>query len=122
MKERHQVAPVVALVMVVLLGAASGCSGFSRDDGLFSGRSSGDEEVTLDVDNRNFNDARLFAVWRGGPRVRIGRISGSSSGTFRIEWRTNELQIEVDFLAGRGYTSEAISVNRGDRLEFVIRP
>ena len=78
-------------------------------------------EITLEVRNDNFFDARIYAI-RGGLRQRLGFVNGNGKGTFRFLWLDGDLWIEINFVAGGRYLSQVIDVQPGDELELTILP
>lgn len=79
------------------------------------------DRVLLTVDNQNFSDATIYARWNG-ERRHLGTVTGKSRRTFELEWRSHRILIEVDFIAGGHYRSNAMDVARGDHLKFIIGP
>lgn len=80
-----------------------------------------DEDVFLTVENNDFRDATIYAYWNG-VRDRVGMVVGKTSETFRMEWRSEEIQLGIDFVGGGGYRTETLDVWSGDHLNFVILP
>ena len=76
--------------------------------------------VQLTVQNNDFKDATVYAVWDGGTRRRIGMVTGKTSATFTFDWVSHRMHIEADFVAGEGFTSDEIEVWQGDHLDLVI--
>jgi len=56
-------------------------------------------EVTVEVENRNFSDATIYAV-DGDLRVRLGRVTGKTTQTFTFRWYPEQLQMLVRFTGG----------------------
>ena len=113
--------PMTALVTALAVGAllaASGCATSEEQTGrAFDGS---DDEVLLTVENNDFADANIHVLWNG-VRTRAGMVVGKTSETFRLPWRSEWAQIEVDFVGPReDYHSERFSVDPGDHLNFVI--
>lgn len=110
------------LVLFLLLAAVltGGCAG-SYADNPFQGGSS-DDDVQVTIRNQNFNDATIWAEWRGGSRTRLGSVTGSSTRTFSTPFRGDVIRFEVDFLGGRRYMTESYPINPGDHLQVTIRP
>ena len=100
------------LLFVLLCTSLVGC-------GTFLGRRS-DQQVLLTVQNNRFEDASIYALWRGGARKRVGTVTGMTSQTFTFEWVSDEVRLEVDFVAADGYTVDPIDVDPGDHLDLVI--
>jgi hypothetical protein len=102
---------VLAGVLVVsACGAREAAWGVGSED---TGR------ILLEVQNDNFQDARIYARWNG-ERQRLGLVTGNSSDRFELRGRTGALRIEVDFVAGGAFLSEPIQVGPGDNLTFRI--
>jgi hypothetical protein len=76
--------------------------------------------VQLTVQNNDFKDATVYAVWEGSGRRRIGMVTGKTSATFTFDWVSHRMHIEADFVAGEGFTSDEIEVWEGDHLDLVI--
>ena len=76
--------------------------------------------VRLTVQNNDFKDATVYAVWDSGNRRRIGMVTGKTSATFTFDWVSHRMHIQADFVAGDGFTSDEIEVWEGDHLDLVI--
>ena len=76
--------------------------------------------VRLTVQNNDFKDATVYAVWDSGNRRRIGMVTGKTSATFTFDWVSHILSIEADFVAGEGFVSDPIEVWEGDHVDLVI--
>ena len=115
MRPLSRVSFVLALAAVV-----AGCvSGGGRSVPLF-GEPEGKLLLQIQVQNNNFNDATLHAIWNGSRR-RLGTVTGKSKATYTLEWTTsNPLQLEIDFLAGGVCTTQAITANPGETLDLII--
>ncbi len=107
--------------LALLLGAcAAGAPGTStRTDPFEAAAGRESDEVLLTVQNNDFRDASIYAVWNG-VRKRVGSVTGMTSETFRMRWQSEEIQLSIDFVGGGGYTSERVPVTQGDHLDFVI--
>ena len=107
--------------------ATAGCSAGQEEPGSPFDGSRGAEDVLLTVENNDFRDATIHVFWNG-MRTRAGMVTGKTSETFRLDWRGEFAQLEVDFIGSGGpgargdYTSERVSVYPGDHLNFVIMP
>ncbi len=110
---------VATLLLLAALGCASGSA--SRAGGLF-GAPSQSTTVRIVVQNRNFQDARLFTHRLGG-RAILGMVGAKVDREFVLDWDIPEpLYIEIDMLTGpRCFTDELI-VDPGDVLELQIAP
>ncbi|MBI2073671.1 MAG: hypothetical protein HYW06_03095 [Gemmatimonadetes bacterium] len=78
--------------------------------------------LTLHVENQNFYDATLYAVSRGGERLRLGVVGGNNQETFTFRWLLDELRVLISLLAGGSTVTESILVSRGDSLNLIIQP
>ena len=106
---------------VALLSASLllGCSRSSRPAPMFgTARDSG--SVTVTIQNNDFKDATIYANWSGSTRQRVGLAVGKTSQTFIIEWRGEVVQFDADFIAGRRFPFDPISVYEGDHLDLII--
>jgi hypothetical protein len=110
----------VALLVAVMAGACA--TGRRAPEGdPFDARGGLDEDVLLTVENNDFRDASVYALWNG-VRRRVGSVTGKTTQTFRMEWLSEFIQFHVDFLGQGEYRSEVVPVDRGDHLNFVILP
>jgi hypothetical protein len=117
---RNVLHPARFLLPGLLILVAAGCGTLAGErDSTWTVADTRDESFSIEVRNDNFNQARIFARWNGDRR-RLGEVGGNQSRTFNLDWRTQDLRLEVDFLAGGGFVSDRISVNPGDRLYFRI--
>lgn len=107
------------LVPAALAVIAAACGGRQPPDYF---QEEGDAAISLRVDNNNFNDATLW-VLADGARRRLGIVGGNTRRTFRIPWTgVRTVRVEVDLLAGGGFTTDPLSVERGEELDLVIPP
>lgn len=110
---------VLALALSGLLVAA-GCSAGREEPGSPFDGTRGSQDVLLTVENNDFYDANIHLSW-GGMRTRAGTVTGKTTETFRLTWKHEWAQIEVDFVGSNSdYRSERVSVFPGDHLNFVI--
>lgn len=108
---------VRGLALALCAAATLGCAG-RRDLGpMLGGR---DQPVKLTVQNNRFEDASIYAIWRGGPKRRVGMATGTTSTTFTFDWVSDIVQLQVDFIAADGYVVDPIEVSPGDHLDLVI--
>ena len=108
---------------VVLLSASLllGCSRSSRPVPMFGAAMPlGSRSVMVTIKNNDFKDATIYATWSGGMRHRVGLSVGKTTQTFDLEWKSDIVQFEADFMAGRKFTFGSISVYEGDHLQLVI--
>jgi hypothetical protein len=97
----------------------AGQQGSSADP--FDGPRGSEEPVLLSVENNDFRDATIIAHWNG-VRDRVGMVTGKTTETFSMRWRSELIQLEIDFVGGAGYLTESIDVWAGDHLNYVIMP
>jgi hypothetical protein len=85
-----------------------------------------DAPTTLEVQNDNFSDMRIYVV-RGTQRTRLGTANGKSKTTFMIPSSVllgiARLRFEAIPIGGRVASfSEEISVNQGEVIVIQIAP
>jgi hypothetical protein len=76
-------------------------------------------EVTLEVENQNFYDARIY-VLESGTRTRLGSVPGNSTQAFRFRARIEQAQFVVDFVGSGEFTTTPIQVSPGDRVVLTV--
>jgi hypothetical protein len=76
-------------------------------------------EITLEVENRNFNDARVYLLLFG-ERTRLGQVPAQTTRTFAFAAGPDEVRIEIAFIGGGGFVTEPMSVSPGDELVLQI--
>lgn len=107
-------------VLLLFVALQSACAMPWQDDRpVPASQDEMEETVLLDVDNRNFQDARIYLLWDGIPD-RAGMVTGKTQETLRVESRPGELQIQVDFVAGGSRLSDPIQVWDGETVEVLI--
>jgi hypothetical protein len=104
---------------IVLLATVmvAGCGSAQRERSDVEPQES--EEITLEVENYNFNDATIYAR-AAGRRQRLGTVSGNDTRTFTFRWVALEISFEIDFLSGGRSTTEILPIERGDTLELIV--
>lgn len=107
---------LVVGLLVLLITACAG-RGMDDDDPFRSRDRSG--PVILEIQNDNFNDARIYSLWNGDRR-RVGTVIGKTEERFEIPARGGDLRIQVDFLAAGGFTTEPIMAWPGETIHLVI--
>ena len=76
--------------------------------------------IRLYVENNNYNQATISAL--GNLRRRIGIVGGHRSEGFRIDWPSpDELQLEIDILAGGTYITNSVPLEPGETATLYIR-
>ena len=82
--------------------------------------SSVEDEIRVDVQNLNFNDITVWAV-RQGQRIRVGRVTGKTDETFRIDWNLAlPIYFVVDVTGGRSCRTAQVSVERNARVWVAV--
>jgi hypothetical protein len=118
MRRFNRFAVPTSFALALLLGGCASSSGTNANVDPFRGGDAADD-VLLTVENNDFRDATIHAIWNG-MRRRVGTVTGKTSATFRMEWRSEDIQLAIDYLGGGGYVSERVPVTQGDHLNFVI--
>jgi hypothetical protein len=103
----------LALLVVLVIGAAAACSSRrNRRANLYP-------PVKIHVENLNFYDATVYAVWRSDRR-RLGVVNGNGRQSFSSDWIGPDVTLEIELLAGRRYRSDTIGVSPGDDVILEI--
>lgn len=106
---------VVALMAAVAIGCAH--SGASTDE-----IPEGMDSFTLQIDNDNFNDARVQVFWNGQSQ-NLGRVRGSTTEVFELPYRTNRIRLRIEFVqGGRRMDSNPIDVLPDQLIRYRIDP
>ena len=109
-----------ALTCVALLGVAACAANRQSTDSPFDSGDGDTGRIVLEVRNLNFTDARLYA-WRDGQRINLGTVTGKQDARFPLEWRYGQqIQIEINLLAGPTCTTDRMNAEPGDILELQI--
>ncbi|HIF20630.1 MAG TPA: hypothetical protein EYQ27_01690 [Gemmatimonadetes bacterium] len=110
-----------AICTLALAVTLTSCAQQSRQlESPFNGpREEADQAVRLTVENNDFRDATIYMYWNG-MKSRVGRVTGKTSKTFTVEWRSEEAQLGANFLGRGGFRTETIGVDPGDHLNLVI--
>lgn len=106
---------ILRAAFVVALIGVTGC-GTSRStapspfDGSASRGSTAEDPIRVEIQNLNFNDITVWAV-RQGQRVRLGRVTGKTDETFRIQWNPAiPIYIVIDVTGGRSCRTAQVAV------------
>jgi hypothetical protein len=110
-----------ATLALAAIALTAGCASSGRTlDGPQPFTQAGASTVRLIVQNRNFQDARLY-YYRRGARMALGVVTGKRDAEFVIDWDFPDLmQIEMNLLAGPRCLTEEMQVDPGDILELQI--
>ena len=101
------------------LGGGGAAAGDAEDP--FSSSTSRPSQIRIEVQNLNFQDARLYALRSSGTRVSLGSVGGKTDAVFDVDWQFNmDLRIEINLLAGPRCTTRPIQVQPGDILQLQI--
>jgi hypothetical protein len=112
---------VRALIPWVLLASLSlGCHSHSKNEpspGL-------DTEVSLEVENHNWNDVVIYLL-RGGQPERLGMVTAHSTGTFVVPYRRisssgNARLSAYPIGGGSAFNSEALLVQPGQSIKWTL--
>lgn len=111
---------ILSLLVTFLLGACAS-SRTSYENEPFTSAST-QPLIRLVVQNRNFSDARLYAV-RRGTRRSLGTVGGKTDQEYTLDWNMSDpLRIEIHLLAGPTCTTREIRADPGDVFELQIEP
>ncbi len=76
-------------------------------------------EVTIEVENQNFYDARIYLL-EFGSRTRLGSVPGNSTRVFRFRAEPREVRVYVDFIGSGDLTTTGVAVSPGDELVLTL--
>ncbi len=76
-------------------------------------------EITIEVENRNFHDARVYLLLFG-ERTRLGQVPAQTTRTFSFAAGPDDIRIEISFIGGGGFVTEPMPVSPGDQLVLQI--
>ena len=108
----------VALCSLLLAGCAAL---FPTRDPFTEG--SGATTVRVDVENRNFYDATIYATAAGGSERRIGDVGGNGRRSFEVLLEaTADVRFRIELLANGWCTTYPMMLNPGDALGIEIVP
>ena len=106
------------LPAALLLVAVSGCAATVRDP--FRGADSATSQLRVYVENRGFTDVRVYARTSRGQEL-LGQLGGNAHLTVDLPWRAlDQIGFRIEVIAGRTYTTEAVPVSPGQRVELII--
>jgi hypothetical protein len=78
-------------------------------------------DITIEVENQNFYDARVYLLVFG-ERTRLGQVPSQTTRTFSFAAGPDQVRIEISFVGGGGFVTEPMSVSPGDQLVLQITP
>ncbi len=107
----------VRLVQGVIVLLAVGCG--SATQRVRERGPDPDREVSVTVKNENFYDATVYTC-RGTQQDRLGVVTSNTVRDFKFRWVTSDLRFLIEFIGGGRYLSQAMQVETGDELQFVI--
>ena len=111
---------VFAAGQVLVLGAVlagAGCATASNSPFI----AQEDARINIEILNHNLQNVDVHALWLGR-RQRLGTVFGSQTETFMLPWDTSqEIQIELDILAGGECITRQIWADPGDHLFLEVR-
>ncbi|MFC1575009.1 hypothetical protein ACFL3Z_02905 [Gemmatimonadota bacterium] len=112
---------IMVIAMAALAFMASGCR--TQDQGRFGSRRL-DRPIPLRVENNNFLDVTIYAVG-DGPGVKLGEVTGKSTGSFSIDPRrvamVGGLRIRVEPLGSiRNYLSPTVFLDNRASLYLEV--
>ena len=106
-----------ALRMIVLSALVAGCAHNPARDPFGGGAS---RPIRIDILNRNFNDASVWAVYVGD-RIRLGTVVGKGEARFQLPWNGAEsVYMEIDLVGGDRCVTDPLTVDEGDILYLEI--
>jgi len=115
---RHPSRPMRAIATACALVVMSGCiGGLGRSPDPFGSRAEqGREQLRVEVQNLNFNDATVFAV-RQGQRIRLGQVTGKNDGKFTVEWNLAlPVEFRIDIVGGQSCSVGGIPADPGSTI------
>lgn len=109
---------VAGAALAVFLVGATACAPPARNP--FVAPSAAESQVTVYIDNRGFNDIRVYAMTARGAQP-LGSVGGNTQRRVALEWRQiDQLSFRLEVLAGRTYNTLGVAVSPGDRVDLVV--
>lgn len=111
--------------LIVALSALTACtasrsSGPNPFTGEGSSGSSVEDEISVEIQNLAFNDISVWAV-RQGQRIRVGRVTGKTDQTFRLDWNLAlPIHFVIDTTGGRSCRTAQVAVERNARVWVAV--
>ena len=109
----------MAFVISALALVTSACGGARQAEGERPAEGEPSRDITLQVENQNFYDARIYLL-ESGTRTRLGSVPGNSTQSFRFRSRTDTARFVIDFVGGGELTTTSIQVSPGDELVLTV--
>lgn len=110
---------LAALAAFVLMSGLGGCAGQKGTEDEAGPKTPA--EVTIEVENQNFLDARIYLLLYG-ERTRLGLVPSHTTRTFSFALPPDDVRIVVSFIGGGGFVTEPMPVTPGDELVLQIQP
>lgn len=107
--------PVIRAALIVALVGAAGCAQSRQTapspfDGGGARGNATEDPIRVEIQNLNFNDITVWAV-RQGQRLRLGRVTGKTDETFRIQWNPAvPIYFVIDVTGGRSCRTPQVAV------------
>jgi hypothetical protein len=115
-RTHHAFRRLLPVALSVVVGTA--CAAAARNP--FEGADAAGSQIQVYVENRGFNDLRVYARTSHGQDY-IGQVGGNSHLTATLTWRQlDQISFRLEVVAGRTYTTEAVPVQPGQRVELII--
>lgn len=112
---RHACGMGLAVAVVLLVGCAGG-----RTASPFDSSPEGQGVLSLYLENRGFNDVRVYAITPSGS-TSMGSVGGNTIRRTTLPWRQlGQISVRIEVLAGRTYMTNTLAASPGDRLELII--
>jgi hypothetical protein len=109
-------AKLLAVSALALMNAACGAPQAGGEGPAEAGPA---REVTIEVENQNFNDARIYLV-EFGRRTRLGSVPGNTTRVFRFRSVPQQVRFRIDFIGGGELSTTGIEVSPGDELVLIV--
>ncbi|MDX1566592.1 MAG: hypothetical protein R3223_02255 [Longimicrobiales bacterium] len=110
-----------ALCAVAILSTTTliGCA-HQQPDNPMQAIADRESPVRVTVQNQDFYDAVIYAHWGGSTKERVGMVTGKTTQTFEMDWRSETVRFEADFVSGGSVFFDPIDVWGGDHLDLVV--
>ena len=113
--QQPAVRAILALSVLLLTACAAG-----RSRNPFDSSPGAQGILSVQIENRGFNDVRLFAITPAGA-LSLGSVGGNTIRRETIDWRqVAQISFRIEVLAGRSYMTHTLTVTPGDRLQLII--